>query len=119
MTLSPQISADMELMLSDWQRPVTYRVVSAERDVAQQRLTETFTDVELQGMVGPVVHEADRRTAGQASNPELEVLVRESDLPADAPQLTDRVVMDGDEYQLRDFQPDARTGLVSLTVVRR
>lgn len=119
MTLSTQISTDMDLMLSDWQRPVTYRVVSTERDVAQQQLTETYTDLELQGMISPVSIEADRRTAGQANNAELEVLLRDSDLPDDAPQLTDRLVMDGEEYQLRDFQPDARTGLVSLTVVRR
>jgi len=119
MSLSLQIQDDLTRAILDWGVAMTYRVVARVLDHETQQVTETFTDTNCSVLVGSEQRVPTQEAGGQAVDGAVRVMVSQQGLPMDAPQLTDRVVIAGDEYDITEFEQDAITGLISLQVVRR
>ena len=119
MSLTLQIQDDISRAILDWGTAATYRVVERTFDPETQQVTETFTDTSCTVLVESEERIPTQAAAGQAVEGAKRVVLSQDELPADAPQLTDRVLIAGEQYDITAFELDSITGLVSLHLVRR
>ncbi len=119
MSLSLQIQDDLSRAILDWGVSMTYRVVERVLDHQTQQVTETFTDTSCTAIVGPEEKTPTHDAGGQAVDGAVRVVVNQQELPVDAPQLTDRVLIAAVEYDITAFEHDSTTDLTSLQLVRR
>lgn len=119
MSLSLQIKDDLTRAILDWGVSVTYRVVERVLNHQTQQVTETITETVCSGLLGSEEKLPTQEAGGQAVDGAVRLVVDQQDLPADAPQLTDRVLVAGVEYDITAFEHDSTTDLISLQLVRR
>ena len=119
MSLSLQIKDDLARAIMDWGVSITYRVVERVLDHETQQVSETLTDSICNGLVESEIQEPTAEVSGQGLDGAVRVVVAQDDLPADAPQLTDRILIDEEEYVITSFEQDSTTNLISLQIVRR
>ncbi|HBN77795.1 MAG TPA: hypothetical protein DD473_18695 [Planctomycetaceae bacterium] len=117
--LNAIVNSDLSLVFADFGKAVVYRVVESSVDAASLVVEEELTDVELLAMPGHVDEQRLDVADGQSRAGLMELVIRVSELPEDCPSLTDRVVMEGEEYAIVDFRFEQVLGVVQLTVRRR
>lgn len=119
MSMPDQLDADWTRILQDWGQLVSYRVVSTERNLETGGWSETCEDSPLLALAGGSQEVPDRRAGGQSLQSEMEFVARTRDLPRDAPQLTDRILVADQEYQIVAFQQLSRGEMTALRLARR
>ncbi len=119
MSLTLQIQDDITRAILDWGVAMTYRVVERQLNHETQQVTETFTDTSCSVLIESEERMPTQEAGGQTVDGAMRVVVSQDELPDDAPQLTDRVLIAGEQYDITAFEFDSITGLVSLHVVRR
>ena len=119
MSLTLQIQDDITRAILDWGVAITYRVVERQLDHETQLVTENFTDTSCSALIESEERMPTIETAGQSVDGARRVVVSQDELPADAPQLTDRVLIANEQYDITAFDFDSITGLISLQVAKR
>lgn len=119
MSLTLQIQDDITRAILDWGVAITYRVVERQLNHETQQVSETFTDSSCLVLIESEERMPTQEAGGQTVDGAKRVVVSQEELPADAPQLTDRVLIASEQYDITAFELDSITGLVSLQVVRR
>ena len=95
---------DRDREFLDWGREVTYRRVTAVYDPGLQRVSETHADTLVTTIVGNGAAQAAREAAGQHLTESVRFLVKAEHVPAEGPAVTDRIVVDGREYDVVGFE---------------
>ncbi len=119
MSLTLQIQDDIKRAILDWGVAMTYRVVERVLDHETQLVTETFTDTSCSVLITSEEDLPTQEAGGQAVDGAMRVVVSQEELPSDTTQLTDRVLIASEQYDITAFDFDSITGLISLQVVRR
>lgn len=119
MGLPQQLAADWSRILQDWGEPVRYQVVAAELNLETREIEEQVTETLLLGLIGSQAERLQRGLAGQALRGERQVVVRTVDLPEDAPQLTDRILIGDEEFTIIGFHQEDRGAMTRIVLSRR
>ena len=98
------LKEDRDREFLDWGREVTYRRVTAVYDPALQRVSETHADTLVTAIIGTGAGQPAREAAGQHLTELVRFLVKSQDAPAGGPVVTDRMVVDGREYDVVRFE---------------
>ena len=99
-----RLKEDRDREFLDWGREVTYRRVTTVYDPGLQRVSETHADTLVTAIVGRGESEPAGETAGQHLTGVVHFLMKSEDVPAGGPSLTDRIVVDGREYDMVRFE---------------
>lgn len=114
--LHDQIRCDLIQIFRDWGQEAIYRVVSSELDLKTEQLEETYEDHVVLALWGEQSHLPLAASARQALSPGRKLILRECDLPEDAPQLTDRILIERQELRIIEFVRESRGELIVLTL---
>ena len=98
------LAEDRDREFLDWGREVTYRRVTAVYDPGLQRVSETHADTLVTAIVGTGAAQPASEAAGQHLTGVVRFLVKSEDVPAGGPAVTDRIVVDGREYDVVRFE---------------
>ena len=99
-----RLKEDRDREFLDWGRDAIYRRVTAVYDPGLQRVSETHADTLVTAIVGNGAAQAAREAAGQHLTQSVRFLVKAEDVPAGGPAVTDRIVVDGREYDVVRFE---------------
>lgn len=118
MSLEQMVQHDWLQAVRDWGQAVVYRRIQNCWDTSDHVAEETVTEYPLRGLVSPLQASPQPGTAGQAVAAQMQFVLRQLELPAEAPRLTDQLQWNGQRWQITLFEAAAVTGWLRVQAVR-
>jgi len=108
-----QLKIDRDRQFDDWGETVTFREYVRSVDPQTQQVTETETETQIAAIVGHVDSQPTAKSSRHLTDT-VSFLVKAEELPTSNPAVTSRVIHNGAEYDVLEFERSSQELVYTL-----